>query len=143
MNNKLLIIVLFLIASLTFAQDVKISDPWIRPAGEESNTGLFFVVQNNSDKSDTLYKAVSGLSEVVELHETYKKSDDMMGMRKVPFVVIPPKSAVHFKPRDLHIMLIGLKKDLTVGTHGKVSLHFRKAGEVKLNAVVRDMPKMK
>jgi copper(I)-binding protein len=137
-------LIIFLFAStIVLAQKVNISDAWIRPAGAETNTGVFFIVTNDSDKPDTLFNAKSNLAEVVEVHETFKRENDMMGMRKVSFVVIPPNSTVRFKPRDLHVMLIKLKKDVALGTHGKLTLQFRNSGDIQINAIVRDMPKMK
>ena len=140
---KKFVVVFLFVSTIILAQKVKISDPWIRPAGAETNTGVFFVVTNDSDKPDTLFNAKSNLAEIVEVHETFKRENDMMGMRKVFFVVIPPNSTVRFKPRDLHVMLIKLKKDIELGTHGKLTLQFRNSGDIQINAIVRDMPKMK
>jgi hypothetical protein len=121
---------------------IQINDPWIRVSAEGSNTALFFEVVNNSDKPDTLLAAESDLSEVVEVHETFKQENDMMGMRRVKFVVIPPKSSVKFKPRELHVMLIKLKKDLKENDKGEAVLIFKNAGRIKFSAVVRNLPRM-
>ncbi len=138
------IFLLLILSTFTFAQTkIEIKDPWIRPNAKGANSALFFIAENKSDKPDTLVAAKFDKSEVVELHETYKKNDDMMGMRSVKFVEIPAKGSVSFKPRDLHIMLIGLKNDIKVGENYNLTLLFKKAGEVKIQAVVRDMPKMK
>lgn len=140
------VIFLFLYITILFAQSkngISIKDPWIRPNAKSANSALFFIVENKSNQPDTLISAKFDNSEIVELHETFKKSDDMMGMRSVKFVKIPAKGSVIFKPRDLHIMLIGLKNDIKVDEKYNVTLIFKKAGEVKINAIVRDMPKMK
>lgn len=121
---------------------IEVKDSWIRVSAKGSNTALFFEVINNSDKPDTLLAAESNLAVVVEVHETFKRDNDMMGMRKVNFVVIPPKSNVKFKPRDLHVMLIKLKSDLKVGDRGEATLVFRNAGKIKTEAIVRDMQMM-
>ena len=135
---------------ILFSQQIKnhnskiiIKDAWIRPAATNANTALFFEVVNNSDSPDTLLSAESTLAEIVELHETYKKENDMMGMREVHKVAIPAKSSVMFKPRDLHIMLIGTLKDIRLGSQYEITLLFKKAGAIKVKAIVRDMPKMK
>lgn len=138
------LILLMIITTLAFAQTkIVVKDPWIRPNAKGANSALFFIAENKSNKADTLIAAKFENSEVVELHETYKKSDDMMGMRAVKFVEIPANGSVTFKPRDLHIMLIGLKNDIKVGENYNLVLVFKKAGEIKINAIVRDMPKMK
>lgn len=122
---------------------ITIKDAWIRPAAAKANSALFFEVVNNSSSPDTLLLAKSNLSEIVELHETYIKENDIMGMREVHKVVIPAKGTVFFKPRSLHIMLIGLLKDIHLGEQHEVTLLFKNAGAIKVKAVVRDMPKMK
>lgn len=121
---------------------IEIKDAWIRASAQGSNTALFFEVMNNSNKPDTLFSAESKIAEVVEIHETYKRENDMMGMRRVNFVVIPPKSAVKFQPRDLHVMLIELKNDLRINDNCEVVLKFKNAGKVKIDAVARDMQMM-
>ncbi|NMB81038.1 MAG: copper chaperone PCu(A)C [Ignavibacteria bacterium] len=126
----------------TQATKIEVKDAWIRTSAEGSNSALFFEVVNNSDYPDTLLSAESNLAEVVEVHETFKRENDMMGMRKVNFVVIPPKSTVKFKPRDLHVMLIKLKKDLRQNEKGDATLLFKIAGKIKVNAIVRDMQMM-
>lgn len=121
---------------------ITIKDAWIRIGAQGSNTALFFEVVNNSNVSDTLLNVESDLAEVVEVHETFKRENDMMGMRKVKFVVIPPKSKVQFKPRDLHVMLINLKKDLKMKDKSIATIVFKKAGKIKVEGIVQDMPRM-
>lgn len=122
---------------------ITIKDAWIRPAAANGNSALFFEVVNNGVVPDTLLAAKGKFSEVVEIHETYKKENDLMGMREVHNVPIPTKGTVIFKPRSLHIMLIGLLKDIRLGEQHEVTLVFKNAGAIKVKAVVRDMPKMK
>jgi len=117
MQIKLIILFLFLALGLNFAQNnnnrnigITINNAWIRTSAMGSNTALFFEVVNSSDKPDTLLSAESKLAKAVEVHETFKRENDMMGMRKVKFVVIPPNNTIKFKPRDLHVMLINLTK---------------------------------
>ncbi|MFA7229614.1 MAG: copper chaperone PCu(A)C, partial [Melioribacteraceae bacterium] len=83
---------------------ITIKDAWIRPSVKDANSALFFEVTNNAAAADTLLSAKSELAEMVEVHETYKKENDMMGMREVEKVPVPAKSSVMFKPRGLHIM---------------------------------------
>ncbi|MEW6509222.1 MAG: copper chaperone PCu(A)C [Bacteroidota bacterium] len=146
MQIKLIILFLFLALGLNFAQNnnnrnigITINNAWIRTSAMGSNTALFFEVVNSSDKPDTLLSAESKLAKAVEVHETFKRENDMMGMRKVKFVVIPPNNTIKFKPRDLHVMLINLNKDMKPNDKGEVTLVFKTAGKIKVNALVRDM----
>ena len=119
---------------------IYIDNPWIRPANAGTNSALFFTLINNTDKPDTLYNASSALAEVTEVHETYQKGADMMGMRHVDMVEISSGAKIEFKPRDLHVMLIKLKKDLVLADSGDVVLLFKNAGKVTIKAEIRDMP---
>lgn len=149
MKIKISLYLLLLLSGVIAAQQNKnqvtkmeVKEAWIRTSAQGSNTALFFEVVNNSEKPDTLLSAESNIAEVVEVHETFKRENDMMGMRKVNFVVIPPKSTVKFKPRDLHVMLIKLKKDMKLNDKGEATLVFKNAGKIKIDAVVREMPRM-
>lgn len=122
---------------------LKITGQWVRTAAEGRNTALFFKIENGTDLADTLVNAGSDAAELVEIHETYKKSDDMMGMRQIEFLPVPAKSVVELKPRGLHVMFIKLKKDLAIGDTVAAKLSFKVKGEIELNAVVKEMPMMK
>lgn len=124
------------IVSLT-APKVGISDAWMRPNGEGMNTAVFAKILNNSDKADTLYAVESGLSKVVEIHESYEK-DGKMKMRKIDYLVVPAKKTVEMKPGGLHIMLIKLKQDIKKGDKHDLVFKFRKAGAVKVKIPVSD-----
>jgi len=122
---------------------VTIKDAWIRPAAMNANSALFCEVVNNSSVPDTLVAAKGNFSELVEIHETFKKENDMMGMREVHNVAVPGKGALILKPGSFHIMLIGLNKDLRLGEKYEVVLVLKRAGEIRVRALVRDMPAMK
>ena len=107
-----------------------ISNPWMRPGSINRNTAAFMKITNNMNFDDTLYAVSSDLAKVVEIHETYKKENDMMGMRHVNYLVIPKKSTVELKPGSFHIMLIGLNKDLAIDENNKLKLFFRVNGEI-------------
>ena len=114
-----------------------ISNPFMRAGAKNRNSAAFMKITNNMDVNDTLYSVQSDLAEVTEIHETYERENDMMGMRHVDSLVIPSKSNVFLKPGSFHIMLIGLKKDLVIGDSGKLTLEFKNAGKVELPLTVR------
>lgn len=136
------------LVGLIFAQSsnrkssIIINNAWIRPAAEEANSALFFDATNNGNKTDSLLSAEFKFAEKVEVHETYKKSEDVMGMRAVKSVAIPANSTIKFKPRDLHVMLLNLSRDIKRGQKYDITLTFKFAGKVKVEAVVKEMPKM-
>lgn len=139
-----IMLLLLIFAAQTNAQknNITIKNAWARPATEGANSALFFVIENNGARADTLLSAESNAADIVEVHETYKKQNDMMGMREVKFVPIPANSKVEFKPRSLHVMLLDVQKDLMIGGSLEATLVFKSAGKIKLTATVQDMPKM-
>jgi len=138
---KYILIILTLISfscGKVMEQKIEIKNAWIRNGSEGMNTALFFDVVNSGDAADTLYKAVTDLAELVQIHETFIR-DDMMGMREVENVVIESNTTFNFKPGAHHIMFINLKKNLTDGENGEVILFFKKTGEVKITVPVKKM----
>lgn len=122
---------------------IKIVDPWMRVGAQGQATGLFFKIENNSDKADTLYEVEFEPAGKVEIHETYDAGNDMMGMREVKFIVIPAKSTFELKPGAHHVMLMKLKRDIVKGYEGSVTLYFKQAGKIVIKAHAKDMMKKK
>jgi len=130
--------ILFAILFILFPPEdkIKIKDAWMRPSSEKMTTALYFIIENKSEKADTLYQVDSDLAERVEIHETYSEGE-MMGMRKVDFIVIEGNSSFELKPGSHHIMLMKLKKDINDGDKGEFVLHFKQAGEIKITATAK------
>lgn len=116
---------------------IEVTNAWARPAATGHNSALYMTISNKSTLEDTLYAAKSSVAQIVEIHETYKAGEDMMGMREVEFVKILPNSSLSFKPGGHHIMLIGVTKDLIAGDSIKVDLFFRKNGKINVKAKVK------
>lgn len=121
---------------------IAILNAWIRPAAKGTNSAMYFQIQNNEDKPDTLFGVKSKLADIVELHESYIKDNDKMGMRPVKFITVPPKSKAELKPGGFHVMLLDLVKDFKKGDSFEAIILLKHAGKVKVNAVVQDMPQM-
>ena len=122
---------------LTLNEGISISDTWIRPGVKDRNTAAFMKISNNSPYEDTLFTASSDLAKVVEIHETFTKENDMKGMRQIDYILLAPNSVTELKPMGLHIMLIGLNKNLTGGDQNIIELNFKRAGSLKVNAIVK------
>jgi copper(I)-binding protein len=118
---------------------LKIIDPWMRVGAQGQSTGLFFKIQNNSDKADTLYKVEFEPAGLVQIHETYDAGNDMMGMREIKEIVIPAKSTFELKPGSYHVMLMKLKQDIKKGFVGNATLYFKKAGKILIKVEAKEM----
>jgi copper(I)-binding protein len=115
---------------------IKINDAWLRPSTQNMATALYFTIENNTTAADTLFEVDSDISSKVEIHETYTQGD-MMGMRKVDFIIVDGKNSFQFKPGSYHIMVMKLKKDINEGDEEKFVLHFKQAGKINITATAK------
>lgn len=71
----------------------------------------------------------------VELHET-SMEDGLMRMRPVDGVEIPPGEVVTLRPGGLHLMLMGVTRELSAGDELPLVLHLEGGGRVPVTARV-------
>jgi copper(I)-binding protein len=65
---------------------------------------------------------------------------DVMKMREVDAIELPAGKPVKLEPGGLHVMFIGLKQPLAIGTKVPVTLRLEKAGEVRVEFEVMARP---
>ena len=128
---------LSLAASASLAQ-VKVDQAWARPTvpGQQGGGGFLSIT---SPAGDRLIGGSTPLAERFELH-TMAMKGDVMEMRQLDAVDLPAGKTVEFKPGGLHVMFIGLKQPLAIGSKVPVTLKFEKAGEVKVEFDVMPRP---
>jgi hypothetical protein len=98
---------------------------------------MYMTIRNTTGTPDRLIKAHSDVSKVVELHNVAMK-DGVMSMYPVEAIDIPANGETVLKPGSFHVMLIGLTRDLVVGETMTVTLTFEQAGDVTLQAPIRE-----
>ena len=118
---------------------VRVSDVTVRSAPAGGVSALFFDVENPTGAADTLVGARTGAAEQVEVHRTTTGPDGLRGMEEVPGVAVPPGGAVAFEPGGLHVMLVGLRRDLADGDTVYVDLDFARGPSLTLPAPVRGL----
>jgi copper(I)-binding protein len=126
-----------LLSSCQAGGSLQISDVWSRPALEGGNGGVFFTANNPTGEDDTLLSASSDIADAVEVHLSTME-EGVMKMEKQDRVLFPAGEETIFQPGELHVMLIGLHQDLTVGDSFPVTLVMEKAGEISLDVVVKE-----
>lgn len=114
--------------------DLTLSNSWMRPGIASKNTAAYITINNPSLTKDKLLKAECDASKVIELHD-HINEDGVMRMRPVETISIET-SKLELKPGSLHIMLMGLTKDLKEGETVKMRLTFEKAGSVDVEFTV-------
>ena len=100
-------------------------------------SAAYMTIRNVGSEDDRLIKAQSDVSQVVELH-TMEEKDGVMSMHPVEAIDVPANGSAELKPCGFHVMFIGLTRDLNVGEQVTVTLTFEKAGEVTVQADVRE-----
>lgn len=128
-------------AATVFAADAKvgnlsIDDVWARTGQPGQVSAAYFEVKNKG-AADKIVSANCDCAKATELHNV-KMIDGAMKMYQVPAMDIPADGELKLKPGSYHIMLIGLNRPLVAGESLPIKVKFEKAGEVTLQAKVKD-----
>jgi periplasmic copper chaperone A len=118
--------------------DLLIDSAWARPAPQDGNGAIYLTIANNGTQAERLTGVQTDVTATAELHRSMQEGN-MMSMAPVSGgIVIPAGATVELKPGDYHVMLIGLKRDLTAGERLTITLQFEHSGAVTLEAEVRE-----
>lgn len=116
--------------------NLHIDHPWSKQVPPTSAVAAaFFNVMNHGDEDDTLLSAESPIAGKTELH-AHIHEDGMMKMREVENIDIPANSTRTLKPGSYHIMFFNLQKVPALGDRFPLTLHFSKAGAIKIDVAV-------
>ncbi len=118
------------------ADQVSAADAYVRavPPGQP-NSASFMTLTNASANDIVLKGAESSAAKVVELH-THTLSDGMMRMRQVEKIDLPAGQSVKLQPGGLHVMMIGLQRDLVPGEQIDLALVFEDGSKLQLKVPV-------
>ncbi|MCS6845850.1 MAG: copper chaperone PCu(A)C [Caldilineales bacterium] len=105
--------------------------------GTKANSAVYMKLVNRGAQADRLISAKADVCQTVELHETVMQGDVMRMQQVQGGIEVPANGSVELKPGGLHVMLIGLTKDLNPGDKFPVTLQFEKAGAITVQAEVR------
>ncbi len=101
------------------------------------NGVVYLILKNEGGASDRLLRAQTEVCAVTEIHRTTMKGDRMSMQQVTGGIEIPAHGRVEFKPKDYHIMLMGLKRSLAVDDSFAVQLEFEKSGVKTVFSKVR------
>jgi copper(I)-binding protein len=139
MHRRLLLLAPVLLALPVHAQqqgDIAVTMPWTRAAGQNGTGAGFLGIANRGAAADRLLGASSPIARVTELH-THIREGDILRMRPVAAIDLPPGGTVTLQPGGFHLMLIGLKEPLIQGQSVPLTLRFERAGEVQVMLAVQ------
>lgn len=129
---------------LAYAQDYKtgnlrITQAYARPTVVRQPTGAAYLTMENAGvRSDRLTGATTPIAKSVELH-TMSMEGNVMRMREVSGIELEPSGKVAMKPGEgFHLMLMGLRKPLSVGDTFPLTLTFERAGKLVISVKVEE-----
>lgn len=117
---------------------ITVEKVWARPAGVGENSAAYMVIKNERDEPVKLVGTASDIAMKVEIHQTSMGQANVMHMEQVQSVDIPSGAEVELKPGGLHVMLMGLERELVVGESFTVTLEFDGADPQELNVPVNE-----
>ncbi len=124
---KAIIAVLFLFVSINqvyASATIKISDGYIKASIPGSDvTAAYMKITNISDRTITLEKITSAISEQIEMHE-HSMAGGMMRMRQVDNISVDANSSITLQPSGLHLMIFSLKQQLSENDNIMLTMHF-------------------
>lgn len=143
MKNKVFVVmvllaVLLISACSSSSSALTVEDAWARPAAIGDNAAVYFTIENGTSSDDSLLSVSSDIAAAAELHMSMKHDNDVMSMEMQDAVHIPARDQVELKPGDLHVMLVGLNRDINIGDTISLTLRFQYAGDVTIDVPVQE-----
>ena len=138
MKTLIVAIALTAVVSTPVAAQVKVEAAWARPTAPGQPVGGGYL-KLRSVAADRLLGGSTPAAERLELHSMTMQGD-VMKMRQLDAIALPAGQSVELSPGGLHLMLIGLKAPLKLGSKVPVTLKFEKAGAVSLELTVASQP---
>lgn len=101
---------------------------WVRPVMSGGNTTAYFSYTNSLDVTDTLQSIESDVASEVQIHESYRTEDGMMGMREIEEIILKAGEILRLEPGGFHMMLIDLHDDIRPEDSVSIILNWKIAG---------------
>ncbi len=131
------IVISHIICACGRVDGVAVQDAWARPGFRGDNSAIYLKINNLSAQEDGLIGATSDVAGASEIHLSKMDSQGIMTMERQDLVDIPANDSIEFAPGGLHIMLVNLGQDLSVGETFPVTLAFQRAGDITVEVEVR------
>lgn len=129
---------LFVAAGTAQAQNIAISDAYVRSSTPQATSAAAFMVIENAGAEDDRLIAVS--TEAAKLAELHSNSEDAMGVMRMGQIEdglpVPAGEEAELARGGNHVMLMGLDAPLTQGETVRMILTFERAGEIPVDVAV-------
>ena len=120
------------------ARSISIQHPWSREtAVGQAAGGGFMTITNSGVGIDRLVSGTTPVAAEVQLH-TMTMDGGVMRMRQVTDgIAVPARGSVELRPGSIHVMFVGLKRQLRRGERFPVTFQFQRAGRVTVQFAVQ------
>lgn len=116
---------------------------WARAASEGHNSAVYMRIANDGPHDIAIVSAAADVADRVEIHETTMeltvvdgRVSQIMRMAEIERLVVPAGGMVELKPGGLHVMLLGLTRNLEEGDTFSLTLHTQDGGTVVMDVPV-------
>jgi len=133
----ILLLILLITSACGNSDGIAVLEAWARPGLRGDNSAVYLTINNRTNQGDGLIGANSDVAGGTEIHLSKMDAAGTMTMQRQDLVVIPAKDSVELAPGGLHIMLVNLGKDLSVGDTFPVTLEFQRAGDITIEVEVK------
>ncbi len=133
----ILLLIILITSACGNSDGIAVLDAWARPGFRGDNSVVYLTINNQNNQGDGLIGANSDIAGGTEIHLSKMDAAGTMTMERQDLVVIPAKDSIELAPGGLHIMLVILGKDLSVGDTFPVTLEFQRAGDITIDVEVK------
>ena len=126
------------------AQQIEIDEIWSRPVhaaidnqGNYLSNGVVYLTINNKGSADTLVSAKTDVCQKVELHQSKMVNGIMTMNMLTKGLAVPANGVARMKPGSYHIMLLGMRTNLSPGDTFALTLYFENNGPVNILSYVK------
>lgn len=121
------------------AGEIKVREAFSRASIGQATSGVVYLeLHNRASRADRLLTVSTPVAARTDLHMT-ERDGDIVRMRRLETLPIPPGETLAFGPGGAHLMLSGLKAPLREGDRFDLTLQFEAAGEVTIEVPVRSI----
>lgn len=133
----ILLLIILITSACGKSDGIVVLDAWARPGFRGDNSAVYLTINNQTNQRDGLIGANSDVAGGAEMHLSKMDAAGTMTMERQDLVVIPAKDSIELAPGGLHIMLVILGKDLSVGDTFPLTLEFQRAGDITIEVEVK------
>jgi periplasmic copper chaperone A len=118
------------------AKSLGASDAFTYACKAGGECAVYLTLTNPSREADALLGAETDVAAETELHRLRIDEQGALTMQRVENIPVPAADTVELKPGSLHLMLVGLTRELKAGETFALTLMYEKGGESTIEVVV-------